>query len=226
MRRPRAIPVALLLAFAAIGASARGVEPGAATERGAEPGAAIDPWQALQELRLHLAATGELAAPFTQSYVPAGFSTGEEERGEVALALPDCLRWDYSDPYPKSYLLCGARLHSWVRGEPEGQRMRVDTEGQAGLDLLLLPIDELTQRYRATATAAAGSRIAVTLRPANDASSLTEATFELDPSTQRPTRLDYSDREGNRTSFRFGEFGLLDDPARFTPPPAISWREP
>lgn len=186
----------------------------------------IDPWEALKELRLHLAASGDLAAEFTQSYVPAGFASGDEERGEVRLALPDCLRWDYADPYPKSYLLCGSRLHSWVRGEPQGQKLFVDAEDQAGLDLLLLPIADLGSRYEATAAAVAGGRIAVTLKPSRPEVRLAEATFELDPSTQRPTALSYRDRDGNTTRFRFGEFRLIDEPAAFTPPPTLEWKEP
>lgn len=192
----------------------------------AQPAPEIDPWQALSELRLHLAASGDLTATFVQRFVPAGFSSGDEERGTVAIALPDCLRWDYADPYPKSYLLCGARLHAWVRGEPQGQRMAVQAEEEAGLDLLLLPIARLRERYRATAESPGGGRIAVHLTPVGAGVSLSAATFTFDPSSQRPTTLAYRDRDGNSTRFDFGDFTLLDDPAIFTPPPALEWKEP
>lgn len=193
---------------------------------GAEIPPTIDPWDALKELRLHLAASGDLSADFIQRYVPAGFAAGDEERGRVTLALPDCLRWDYADPYPKAYLLCGSRLHTWVRGEPQGQRLHVNAEDEAGLDLLLLPIAELAERYRATAQPEAQGRIAVTLKPAGESARLVEAAFVFDPSTQRPTALAYRDRDGNSTRFEFGDFRLEDDPAIFTPPPALEWKEP
>jgi outer membrane lipoprotein carrier protein len=187
---------------------------------------AADPWQALRELRRELAAAGELQATFTQRYVPAGFEDGDAERGAITVGLPDCLRWDYAEPYPKSYLLCGSRLHAWTRGEPQGQRMSVDPEGQPGLDLLLLPAEELASRYTAETTTGAAGRTAIVLRPAKPEAALADATFELDPKTRRPAALAYRDREGNTTRFEFGEFRKVDDAAIFTPPPAVEWKEP
>lgn len=210
-------PFALLGPVALLSAALAGAAP--ASE-------AIDPWQALSELRLHLAAAGDLGAPFTQRYVPAGFADGDEESGEITLALPDCLRWDYVEPYPKAYLLCGSRLHIWVKGEPQGERLFVDPEEQPGLDLLLLPTAELEKRYRATAKIALQGRIEIQLLPSAGEARLAQATIELDPSTQRITTLAYRDREGNETRFRFGDFRQVEDPAIFTPPPTIDWREP
>ncbi len=88
--------LALLAVFASAGSAAA-----------AEPAAGGDPWLTLERVRASLIEDGPAGAEFVQTYVPAGFSTGEEERGRLALALPDCLRWDYEEPYPKSFLLCG-----------------------------------------------------------------------------------------------------------------------
>ena len=192
----------------------------------APPSSAIDPWQALTELRLHLAASGALTASFRQSYVPAGFATGDEEAGQVALALPDCLRWDYSEPYPKSYLLCGSRLHTWVAGEPQGERLHVESRNEAGLDLLLLPVEQLKSRYTAVARPATGGAIAVELVPTAPASRIARAELLFDLASQRPTELSYRDREGNLSTFRFGAFELLDNDLHFTPPTDLIWKEP
>jgi outer membrane lipoprotein-sorting protein len=187
---------------------------------------AIEPWQALTELRLHLAASGAVGARFHQSYVPAGFATGDEESGRVALALPDCLRWDYSEPYPKAYLLCGERLHTWVSGEPQGERLHVEARDEAGLDLLLLPVEQLRQRYRASARSESGGAILVELVPTDPGSRIAQAEITFDLAAERPTALSYRDRDGNRSTFRFETFELLDDPALFTPPASIVWKEP
>ncbi len=187
--------------------------------------AEIDPWQALSELRLHLAASGALVAGFRQSYLPAGFATGDEESGRVALALPDCLRWDYSEPYPKSYLLCGSRLHTWAAGEPQGERLHVEARDEAGLDLLLLPVELLKARYSAAARAESGGEIAVELHPTAPDARISEATLLFAPSTQRPTALYYRDHDGNVTRFRFAAFELLEDDTLFTPPTTLIWKE-
>lgn len=190
------------------------------------PAPSIDPWQALTELRLHLAASGALVAPFRQSFVPAGFSTGDEESGRVALALPDCLRWDYTAPYPKSYLLCGSRLHTWAAGEPQGERLHVEARDEAGLDLLLLPVEQLRGRYTASARPASGGAIEVQLVPTAPDSRIAQAELSFDPASQRPTVLSYRDRDGNLSTFRFDTFELLDDDTLFTPPATLIWKEP
>jgi len=214
MRRRLLIATLVLLAA---GGPARGLA--------GPSGDPVDPWQALAQLRLHLAASGALVGDFVQTFVPAGFASGEEESGRVALAIPDCLRWDYLTPYRKSYLLCGPWLHSWVEGEPRGQRVHVDLREQSGLDLLLLPVGELMRRYRASARTERGE-IVVELEPTDAARALERVTIAFDPASQRPTALAYGDREGNATRFRFLGFRSIEDPDLFSPPGELEWTEP
>ena len=159
LERSRSLAFAFALA-ASLGTSA----PGHSEESSGEA------WRTLAELRTALAGAGRVSAPFRQSYLPAGFTTGDEERGRVALDLPDCMRWDYLEPYPKSYLLCGDRLHAWVAGEPQGERLRVEARDEAGLDLLLLPVERLAERYRAHLGAAGGGKVELELVPTDPAS--------------------------------------------------------
>lgn len=189
------------------------------------PATADDPWQRLASAREALAEGGAMVARFEQSFLPAGFSAGEEESGEVAMALPDCLRWDYTDPYPKSYLICGDTVWSWNPGEAAGRKDRLDTDAAAGLDLLLLGIDRLRERYDATWVQGSPSRPRIELQPRSDDVPFREAALELDDATQHPTLLTWIDREGSRTSFRLGSFELLDDAARFVPPSGVEWEE-
>lgn len=190
----------------------------------AEP-AAEEPWAALARLRARMAAAG-LAADFVQTFRPAGFSSGDVESGRVALQLPDCLRWDYLEPYRKSFLVCGSRAHSWVEGEPRGQRTNLEARHEMGLDLLLLPIEELRGRYRAAAQVASAGELDLVLEPLAPDSPLVAANLALDSARERLSALDYRDREGNVTSFRFSGWRPLDDPDVFTPPREIDWQEP
>src|SRR5688572_24784344 len=88
--------------------------------------AANDPWEVLEGARRSLVEAGPTGASFNQTYVPAGFTSGERESGQLAFALPDCLRWDYLDPFPKSFLLCGGVAHQWNPEDGTGQRFEVD----------------------------------------------------------------------------------------------------
>ncbi len=188
--------------------------------------APADPWRALELLRGELARTGPLGAEFTQSYVPAGFESGDSESGRVAIGLPDCLRWDYAQPYAKSFLVCGARAWNWVEGEPRGRRATIDAADERGLDLLLLPADELARRYRLTisSTTEGGSELA--FEPLDTESELAAANLVVDASGGRPLALEWRDREGSVTSFRFRSWHALESTGIFSPPEALDWTDP
>lgn len=185
-----------------------------------------DPWTSLDRVRGRMSAAGALRADFVQTYLPAGFTAGDAESGRVALALPDCLRWDYLEPYPKSFLICGARAHSWVEGEPRGQRTTIAARHEMGLDLLLLPLAELRGRYRATAQTSSLGGLEIALEPLDPASPLVAVQLAFDAGEERLISLEYRDREGNVTSFRFTGYRPLDDPEAFAPPPGLDWQEP
>jgi hypothetical protein len=192
---------------------------------GARAATPPDPWRALEGLRRELAER-PLAGDFVQTFTPAGFASGETENGRLAVSMPDCLRWDYVEPFRKSFLVCGSRAWSWVEGEPRGQRVTIEARREMGLDLLLLPADELAARYRATVTEHAGGERELALEPLDDEAPLVAANLTLAAGGDRPTALDYRDREGNVTSFRFSNWRPLDDGDPFSPPPGIEWAEP
>lgn len=188
----------------------------------AHAASAPDPWGTLEGVRRSLAAAGPTGAQFVQLYVPAGFSAGERESGQLAFSLPDCLRWDYTDPFPKSFLLCGGVAHQWSPEDRTGQRFEVDRKNEPGLDLLLLSVADLRGRYRAASRTGDGG-VAVTLTPLQPIEQLAEATFVVDPATQRIVELSYRDREGNRTRFEIRQYRTLPRRGQFSPPKDIRW---
>jgi outer membrane lipoprotein-sorting protein len=126
------------------------------------------------------------------------------------------VRWDYDQPYPKSYLLCGEKLWSWNQGEPAGHVYDLD-QAQPGLDLLLLAVKDLQARYTARAQAA-GSATRVQLVPKQTGPDvLKDAALLVDPDGG-VRELTYRDAEGNRTTFRFANPRALPDTGVFTPP--------
>jgi outer membrane lipoprotein-sorting protein len=184
-----------------------------------------EPWSVLDGVRASLVEAGPTGAKFTQTYIPAGFSSGEKESGRLALHLPDCLRWDYDEPYPKSFLLCGGVAHSWNPQDKSGRRYRVDRKNEPGLDLLLLGVDDLKGRYQATSRAADGGRIEIALSPKGKVAELTDATFIIDPESRRIVQIAYHDREGNLTRFEIGGYQGLPRQGQFSPPGEIRWED-
>jgi len=186
----------------------------------------VDPWSLLKNVRKSLVESGPTGANFVQTYIPAGFTSGEKESGRLALHLPDCLRWDYIEPYPKSFLLCGGVVHAWNEEDKTGRRYRVDRKNEPGLDLLLLGVDDLKERYRASAKAAEGGRVEVSLSPKEKKlAELTDAVLTVDPESQRVVAIAYHDREGNLTRFEINGYQGLSRQGSFSPPAGVRWEE-
>ena len=205
--------LALLTAFALLAAV-----PAAAQE--------ADPWAVLKKVRQSLAEAGPTGASFVQTFIAAGFSSGDQESGRIALSLPDCMRWDYLNPFPKSFLLCGGTVHAWNEGDQTGHRYRVDRKNEPGLDLLLLGVDELKERYRATAKTVEGGRIEIALSPKEKKlAALRDATLTVDPASQRVVAVSYHDSEGNLTKFEISGYQDLSRQGSFSPPANIRWVE-
>jgi len=200
-------------------------EPGPAAASNAQPAADASPWQTLTDLRTALMEAGPTRAEFTQTYVPAGFAGGERERGAMSFDLPECMRWDYTEPYAKSFLLCGDRAHYWNGEDRSGRRYDVDRDEEPGLDLLMLSVETLRDRYRAHREAVDDGRVRVTLEPLTDVGSLAVATLTLAESGERLSQLTYRDREGNLTRFSLAEPTPLADPEGvFLAPGDVRWQ--
>jgi len=182
-------------------------------------------WKTLDSVRDSLRAAGPTRAEFVQTYVPAGFSTGDSERGEMSLALPDCLRWDYRQPYEKSFLLCGDLAHYWSSEDRTGRRYKVDRANEPGLDLLLLGVEQLRNRYRATQRRGERGQVEVHLEPREDVEALASATLVVDPAARRLVGLSYRDREGNQTRFEISAYRALARDGVFDPPRHVRWEQ-
>ena len=211
MRRPLALLATLVALLVAV-----------RFETGARAADAADPWQLLAQAREGMHHSGPQLWSFAQTYLPTGFDRGEEEHGRVALDLPKCVRWDYDDPYPKSFLLCGETLWSWNAGEPAGHVYALD-QAQPGLDLLLLATGELAQRYNATAQPA-GNATRVQLVPKAGGTNVLKDAAILVAKDGTLRELTYRDAEGNRTTFRFSDRRELADRGVFTAPTNVKWQ--
>lgn len=191
---------------------------------------APDAWETLRAVRADLADAGTLEASFSQTYVPAGFSSGEKESGKLALALPDCLRWDYQEPYAKSFLLCGGNAWAWNPTDKTGRRYAVDRKTEPGLDLLLLGVDDLKTRYKATARSAGAGRTEISLAPKAKISPIKDAVLVAEGQGKtgdlRLVQVSYRDAEGNQTRFDLTDYREIPRrSATFSPPAGIKWED-
>jgi hypothetical protein len=178
----------------------------------------------LDELRDGLTADSPLAIDFSQTFTPAGFSSGDTEAGVLSLQLPACARWDYSEPFPRSYLLCDKVAYAWNPGETSGRRFEISPDEQEGLDLLRLNVDELRQQYKAT-TESSAAGLEIHLEPVEESTTVSQATLTLPVDQSRLISLEFVDNEGNRTLFDLGGSRALDSVEFFAPPSGMEWLE-
>jgi len=190
--------------------------------------AADDPWQVIDNFRQGLESSGPLSAGFVQTFVPFGFEPedGETERGSLAIALPGCLRWDYSPPFEKSFLLCERIVHHWNPGETVGQRYDLSDQPAPGLDFLLLTTNDLRERYEAESAPAEGGSLRLILRPLEPTEDVVEVQVLIDSADLRLRELTYHDAQNNENRFVVGDYRRGVPPGRFDPPQGLTWEEP
>ena len=210
----RLLPIVLSLVIACLFTSAAPAQD--------EP---ASPWVLLEELRTGLHEAGPITARFVQTYVPAGFSTGDQESGFLSLWLPRCLRWNYLEPELKNFLLCENEVWAWNPQEEGGRHYRIDPEQEPGLDLLLAAVERLRERYVAESERRGDGTYDVTMSTPPDAAEHFQATIRIDPVAERVTGLEYTDGEGNVTRFEITEYQPLSHTALFTAPADLRWTE-
>ena len=192
------------------------------------PAFADDPWTVLDDFRRSLEAQAPLSAGFVQTHVPYGFDPedGDMERGDLAIGLPRCLRWDYSPPFETAFLLCDRTVHHWNPGEPVGQRYDLSEQPAPGLDFFLLTTDDLRGRYEAELDEASGDGLRLVLRPLEPSEEVSLVQIVIDPEEQRLRELTYYDAQRNENRFIIGDYRRGAAPGRFEPPTEIEWEEP
>jgi outer membrane lipoprotein-sorting protein len=191
----------------------------------AAPAAAVSPWELLADMRVALEEDGPLTGKFEQTYIPAGFSDGDVESGYLSLWLPRCLRWNYEEPQEKSFLLCDGEVYFWNPEDEGGRHYEIDPKEEPGLDLLMLGVSELRERYVADSEKLADGTYRISLAVPADVGGDFHATIHVDPVARRVVGLEYTDDEGNLTRFAISDYQKLAHTGLFQPPQGIEWTD-
>lgn len=189
----------------------------------AAPAAATSPWELLEDLRRQMVEAGPVTGRFEQVYIPAGFSSGDTETGHLSLWLPKCLRWNYEEPEAKHFLLCDDEVWFWNDLEEGGRHYRILPEEEPGLDLLLVEVDRLKERYVAESERLGDGTFHIRLATPEEAPQPFRAVLHVDPVADRVIGLEYTDGEGNQTRFTISNYQNLAHSGLFQPPQGVEW---
>lgn len=145
-------------------------------------------------------------AAFTQRFTPKGFATAAPESGSVVFGDLPMMRWSYSRPEEKLFVFDGRRSWFYVPADKQVTVADVDDSRRSELPFLLIGDAAARDRlFKITETANGGS-VVTTLQPKSSSAQIRSVIVTTSAATHVLERIEYTDREGNRTSFDFSGF--------------------
>jgi chaperone LolA len=166
------------------------------------------------------AALAGTEASFTQRFMPKAFKTAQVESGTVVFGTLPMMRWSYTRPEEKLFVFDGE--HSWFYVPSDKQVTRTTLDAQRRSELPFLLIGDPAARDKNFVVRENGN--VITLQPRNAAALIRSVTITVAPDTHFIQRVDYTDREGNQTTFDLAGMHkrtVSNDLFHFTPPAGV-----
>ena len=162
-------------------------------------------------------------ASFTQRFTPKGFKNAQVESGSVIFGALPKMRWSYASPEEKVFVFDGSKSWFYVPSDKQVTVAAIDDARKRELPFLLIGDPDARQRAFVVKEQRRGSGTITTLQPRNSGAMIRSVaiTTGADHLIQR---IEYTDREGNHTSFDFSGYHPKSAGAetfRFVPPPGV-----
>ena len=170
------------------------------------------------------AALAGTQAQFTQRFTPKGFKNSQVESGTVVFGTLPMMRWTYARPEEKTFVFDGNRTWFYVPADRQVTVSQLDEDKRSELPFLLLGDPAERDRHFTVQESAQGQTMVTTLHPRSSAAAIRSVTVTTSAASHAIERVEYTDREGNHTSFEFSGFQHRPAPAElfhFTPPPGV-----
>ena len=176
------------------------------------------------ELDRAASAMSGMEASFTHRFTAKGFKTSQIENGSVVFGKLPAMRWSYSAPEQKLFVFDGSNSWFYVPGDKQVTVARVDDARKRELPFLLLGDTSARDKYFSVKEQKRGNAVVTTLQSRNPSALVKSVTVTIAPTTHLIQRIEYADREGNRTSFDFSGYhrrAASADTFRFAPPAGV-----
>ena len=173
--------------------------------------------------RAAAAMTG-MEASFSHSFTPKGFKNAQVEKGSVVFGALPAMRWSYTAPEQKLFVFDGSSSWFYVPSDKQVTVAKVTEARKNELPFLLLGDAAARDRHFIVREQKRGNAIVTTLQPRSSGALVRGVTVTIAPSTNLIQRIEYSDRDGNRTSFDFSGYhrrAASADLFRFSPPAGV-----
>ena len=176
------------------------------------------------ELDRAAAAMSGMEANFTHRFTAKGFKNSQVENGSVVFGTLPAMRWSYNSPEKKLFVFDGSNSWFYVPGDKQVTVARVDDSKKRELPFLLLGDTASRDKYFSVKEQKRGNAVVTTLQSRNPSALVKNVTVTIAPSTHLIQRIEYADREGNRTSFDFSGYhrrAASADTFKFAPPAGV-----
>lgn len=170
------------------------------------------------------AALAGTEAQFTQRFTPKGFKSAQVESGTVVFGTLPMMRWSYTRPEQKLFVFDGERSWFYVPGDKQVTVSALDAQRRSELPFLLIGDPTARDKNFVVRETSRGGSVVVTLQPRSASAMIRNVAVTIAASTHFIQRVDYTDREGNQTSFELSGVhprAAGADVFHFTPPPGV-----
>jgi outer membrane lipoprotein carrier protein len=176
------------------------------------------------ELDQAATAMSGMQAGFTHRFTAKGFKTSQVEKGSVVFGDLPKMRWAYASPEKKEFIFDGTNSWFFVPADKQVTLGRVTESRKRELPFLLLGDPGARDKAFVVKEQNKAGKVVTTLQPRDKSSAMRTVSVTIAPSTHLIERIDYVDRDGNRTSFEFSGYhrrAATADTFRFTPPAGV-----
>jgi outer membrane lipoprotein carrier protein len=163
-------------------------------------------------------------AQFTHKFTPKGFKSPQIEKGDVIFGPFPTMRWTYETPEQKLFIFDGTKSWFFVPSDRQVTVATLDESRRAQLPFLLLGDPAARDRAFVIKEKKDGINTVVTLQPRAAAAPIRTVVITILTLTHKIQRIDYSDRDGNQTTFELAQqhpTQISEALFRFVPPPGV-----
>ncbi|HYC92104.1 MAG TPA: outer membrane lipoprotein chaperone LolA [Thermoanaerobaculia bacterium] len=147
-----------------------------------------------------------MEASFTHRFTAKGFKTSQSESGTVVFGDLPRMRWSYTRPEQKTFVFDGTNSWFYVPADKQVTTGRVTEARKRELPFLLIGDPAARDRAFVVKQQNRGGKIVTTLQPRDKGSIMRSVTVTIAPATNLIQSIEYTDRDGNSTSFTFSGY--------------------
>lgn len=176
------------------------------------------------ELDRAATAMSGMEASFTHRFTAKGFKNSQVESGTVVFGSLPAMRWSYSKPEQKLFVFDGSNSWFYVPADKQVTLGRVTDARKRELPFLLLGDPAARDKHFVVKQQKRAGNVVTTLQPRDKNAMMKNVVVTITPSTHLIQRIEYTDRDGNRTSFDFSGYhrrAASADTFKFAPPAGV-----